>query len=458
MENNSLVLNVDKKLNIEIEGGENCYIISKEGKKILDLTSNNGKNILGYNNTQINNEILRYVYNGCLSFPNLFYNKYQEKLANILCKLAGFYDVENKKLNKKIDYINFYKNNEFLFNDNFGENNNYNINYSDNGFENDNKYEGEEIANIKINGKVYFCNSSNEANEYAIKIVRKRYNILCERKYNEIICFNNCFHGDTIANISSTKNPLFCYGFEPLLNGFKIAEYNNINSVKSLITEHTSAIMIEPIQTQFGIKVAYAKFLKKLRELCDYHKIGLIFDETKTCGFKTGRFFSFEHFDTKPDIITVSDDISNGFPFGACIVSEEFSKFCKNNNFTTNANIFSLTSSVSFIKYGFDNEIYKKTVIIGKILKNAIIDIAINNKGIIKNVIHFGTILHIKIYDYINAKKLAEIILKNGLFCLPLENNYISFCPQIIISEQDIMNAKKIIDISIKQVKILEGY
>lgn len=174
--------------------------------------------------------------------------------------------------------------------------------------------------------KVFFCNSGAEANEAALKLAR-RY---ATRKYGadryEVVTFHNSFHGRTLATLSATGQPKVHQGFEPLVPGFHFATFNDMASVEKLVTDHTAAIMVEPIQAEGGVHVAQKEFLEHLRELCTERGMLLIFDEVQTGMGRTGTLFAYEQFGVRPDIMTLAKGLGGGVPIGACLAIDEIAQ------------------------------------------------------------------------------------------------------------------------------------
>ena len=171
--------------------------------------------------------------------------------------------------------------------------------------------------------KVFYCNSGAEANEAAIKLARKYVKLFVGQDRYEIITAENSFHGRTMATITATGQPKYHQGFEPMVPGFKYAKFNDLESFSSLVGEKTCAVMVEPIQGEGGIHVGSEEFIKGLRDICDQHKILLIFDEVQ-CGMgRTGKLFAYEDYGVEPDIITLAKGLAGGVPIGAMITSDE---------------------------------------------------------------------------------------------------------------------------------------
>lgn len=180
----------------------------------------------------------------------------------------------------------------------------------------------EKLVKLSGLGKAFFCNSGAEANEAAIKLARKYFYRQKEAK-NEIVVFKKSFHGRTLATVAATGQSKYQEGFAPLPQGFAFAEYNNLESVKELITERTCAIMVEPIQGEGGVYPADIEFLRGLRDLCVKHKLLLIYDEVQ-CGVgRSGEFFAFKALGVKPDVVTMAKGLAGGFPIGCMLASDE---------------------------------------------------------------------------------------------------------------------------------------
>ena len=177
---------------------------------------------------------------------------------------------------------------------------------------------GEQLCNIAEMERVFFCNSGAEANEAAIKMAR-----LHARKRKvarpEIIVMENSFHGRTMATLSATGNRKIQAGFEPLVQGFIRAPYNDIEAITKIAhnSKNVVAVLLEPIQGEGGINVPDERYLSQVRELCDKHGWLMILDEIQTGMGRTGKWFAWQHTHAKPDIITVAKALGNGIPIGA---------------------------------------------------------------------------------------------------------------------------------------------
>ena len=170
--------------------------------------------------------------------------------------------------------------------------------------------------------KVFFSNSGTEAVEAAIKFARKWARAHKSQDCYEIISMNRSFHGRTYGALSSTGQTHLHEGFAPMLPGFAFAEFNNLESVRALVTEKTCAVLVEPVQGEGGIFPASAEFMLGLRQLCDERGLLLVLDEIQ-CGFgRTGTFCAHESYGITPDMMVVAKPIAAGLPLGAVLLSD----------------------------------------------------------------------------------------------------------------------------------------
>ena len=184
----------------------------------------------------------------------------------------------------------------------------------------------EELVNsVPFAKRVYFSNSGTEANEAAIKLVRKYASAQGrgpERR--EIITFEGSFHGRTLAAVTATAQPKYQEGYEPLPGGFSYVPFNDFDAIEKAVTDKTCAIMVEPLQGEGGIISAKPGFLTHLRKLCD--KVGalLVLDEIQ-CGMgRTGKLFAHEHEEGfLPDVMTLAKALGCGIPIGAMLVGDK---------------------------------------------------------------------------------------------------------------------------------------
>ncbi|MDQ0455229.1 aspartate aminotransferase family protein [Rhizobium paknamense] len=171
--------------------------------------------------------------------------------------------------------------------------------------------------------KVFFTNSGAEALECAIKTARRYHFSKGQPERFHIITFEGAFHGRTIATIAAGGQAKYLEGFGPKAEGFDQVPFGDLDALNAAITDKTAALLIEPIQGEGGIRVVPNEFLRELRKICDEKGLLLILDEVQSGVGRTGRFFAHEWAGVTPDIMAVAKGIGGGFPFGACLATEE---------------------------------------------------------------------------------------------------------------------------------------
>jgi acetylornithine/N-succinyldiaminopimelate aminotransferase len=176
--------------------------------------------------------------------------------------------------------------------------------------------------------KIFYQNSGTEANEAMIKMARK-YGIETygPNRYH-IISARESFHGRTFGSLSATGQPnSACHiGFGPMLPGFSYAEFDNLDSFKSLVTEDTIAIMLEPVQGEGGVHPASPEFMRGIKKLCEEKKMLLLIDEIQTGWCRTGEVMGYQHYGIKPDIISMAKAIGGGMPISAICTGEAIAR------------------------------------------------------------------------------------------------------------------------------------
>ena len=171
--------------------------------------------------------------------------------------------------------------------------------------------------------KVFFTNSGAEALECAIKTARRYHYVNGRPERVGIITMEGAFHGRTLATIAAGGQEKYLEGFGPKAPGFDQVPFGDLDAVKAAVNEETAAILVEPLQGEGGIRELSLQFLRDLRALCDEHGLLLVLDEVQ-CGVgRTGRLFAHEWAGITPDIMAVAKGIGGGFPFGACLATED---------------------------------------------------------------------------------------------------------------------------------------
>ncbi len=316
--------------------------------------------------------------------------------------------------------------------------------------------EGEELAR-KLTKRTFadaviFQNSGAEATEAAIKVARRYFYSIGQKKKNRILCIKNSFHGRTIAAINASGSKKMVEGFGPKVGGFDHFKFGNHKELKRKITSKTAAIMIEPIMGEGGIKVIPSWCLRELRQICNKKKILLILDEVQ-CGIgRSGKFFSYEYANIKPDIVPIAKGIGGGFPIGAVLMTKKVSKAMVPG---THGSTFGGNPLAMSVGNAVMDEIFRKGFL-AKVKSNSKYFISELNKikikfpNIIKEIRGVGLILGIQLYH--DQTKFIQSLMKNKLLTIRAAENVIRILPPLNVNKNEINIALKIIN------KVCNGY
>ena len=179
----------------------------------------------------------------------------------------------------------------------------------------------EDLVDGTFAERVFFCNSGAEANEAAIKIVRRRAAEAGRGpEEREIITFEGSFHGRTLATVTATAQPKYHEGFEPMPGGFTYCPFNDPEALEAAISERTCAVMLEPVQGEGGVTPSRQGFLRHVQDLCRRHDSLLVLDEIQSGMGRTGKFFAHEwEPGVEPDVVTMAKALAGGLPMGAVL-------------------------------------------------------------------------------------------------------------------------------------------
>ena len=167
---------------------------------------------------------------------------------------------------------------------------------------------------LPVGGQVFFCNSGAEANECALKLARR----FGGRGRHVIVSAFGSFHGRTLATLHATGQPAKHEPFEPLPEGFRHVPWDDLNALVSALDANVAGVLLEPVLGEGGVHPASAAYFRGVRRLCDERGVLFIVDEVQTGLARTGRWFGFQHYGVRPDVVTMAKALGNGVPIGAC--------------------------------------------------------------------------------------------------------------------------------------------
>ena len=185
----------------------------------------------------------------------------------------------------------------------------------------------DKLTSLSGMDNVFFSNSGAEANEAAIKLARL-YGHSKNIDQPAVIVMEGSFHGRTMATLTATGNRKIHAGFEPLVQGFVRAPYNDIEAIKKIAKNNSNvvAVLVEPITGEGGIKIPADNYLNQIRDICDENNWLMMLDEIQTGICRTGKWFAHQHNGITPDVMTLAKALGNGVPIGACLAKGEAAK------------------------------------------------------------------------------------------------------------------------------------
>lgn len=280
--------------------------------------------------------------------------------------------------------------------------------------------------------KVFFCNSGAEANEAAIKLAR-----LYGKNRKNILTFEHSFHGRTITTLAATGQKKYQEGFEPLTQGFIYAKYNDINDFYSKINKDVCAVMIEFIQGEGGINQAQKEFVSQIVSYCQKNDVLLIDDEIQTGMGRTSKFFAYELYECKPDIITMAKGLAAGVPIGAMLakdyVASIFTPGSHGSTFGGNPLATKVASEV--LNFIFSNNILSHVKQMGEYIIDQLSRLQ-SRKNTIKSVKGVGLIVGIAIDK--PCDEIVEKALESKILIGKAGSDTLRFEPPLIVEKEDI--------------------
>ncbi|KQN06385.1 aspartate aminotransferase family protein [Sphingomonas sp. Leaf25] len=289
---------------------------------------------------------------------------------------------------------------------------------------------------------VFFTNSGAEAVECAIKTARRFHFANGNPQRHTLICFNQAFHGRTLGTISATNQSKMRDGFEPLLPGFKYAEFNDLDGALALIDDSTAGFLVEPIQGEGGLRTATPEFLIGLRKACDEHGLMLVLDEVQ-CGYgRTGTFFAHEHYGVKPDIVSAAKGIGGGFPFGACLATEEAAKgmVFGTHGSTYGGNPLAMAAGQAVLDVMLEPDFFPHVKAMGDRLRGALEQMIPNHDHLFQEVRGMGLMLGVKLKSD-SRRFVAHLRDQHQLLTVAAGDNVVRILPPLVIDESHITQA-----------------
>jgi len=282
--------------------------------------------------------------------------------------------------------------------------------------------------------KVFFCNSGTEATEGAIKLVRR-----WGSDYNkqEIIAFSGGFHGRTYGALSLMDKPHYKDKMGPYLPNMKIIKYNDIEELEETISAKTCALLLEFVQGEGGVTTADADWFETIRNLQTNYGFKIIADEIQSGAGRTGKFFGFEHYNIRPDIVTLAKGIGGGLPLGCILINADMSNvFEKGMHGTTFGGNPVACAAGSVVLDKLSSGLMEHVVHVGNYLGKKLEDVKDEFPEKVLEIRGFGLMRGIKLS--FDASILVDALLERKIITNSASGTVLRLVPPLIIDKSDI--------------------
>lgn len=359
------------RLPLAITHGKGVYLYSADGTPYLDMISGIGVNALGYGDSRIVGAISQQAAK-VIHASNLFMLEPQFRLAEKLLEISGL-------------------------------------------------------------SKVFFANSGTEAVEAAIKLSRKWASLSGQNDKKEILSLSNCFHGRTYGAMSLTAKAQYLDGFEPLLPATGNVNFNDIDDLAAKVGDKTAAVFVEFIQGEGGIHVVSSDFIEALKTLQEKHGFLIVADEIQAgCG-RTGKFFSYMHFDVNPDLICLAKPLGGGLPLSAVIGNEKVRDvFTAGNHGTTfGGNPVACAAGLALVNAIYEDNLMEQAAETGEWIKHALEKLAAKHSQI-QEIRQYGLMIGITVNR--EASYYVQEALKRKVLVNATSRNVVRLLPPFTTS------------------------
>ncbi len=377
-----------KRYPVTLVRGEGTRVWDSDGKVYLDFVAGIAVNVLGHCHPAIV-EAVQYQVTQLVHVSNLYYNTRQIELAELLAQRSG-------------------------------------------------------------GMRSFFSNSGAEANEGAIKLARK-YGRLHRNGAFEIISMQNSFHGRTLATTAATGQASYQATWAPLPDGFKQVPFNDLDAVKEATSAKTIAILVEGVQGEGGIWPASEEFMQGLRKWCDEQNLVLICDEVQAGMGRTGKFFSWEHFGARPDIITMAKGLAGGMPIGAMLTGPRTDLFVPGDHGTTfGGNPIACAAGVATVSTIIEQNLLENAAKMGDYWGSKLT--ALTEKySFIDSPRGLGLMRAVNV-EHDLASVIVQKALEHGLLLNNLGGKTLRMIPPLILTAADIDEAADLLDHTLAEV------
>ncbi len=308
-----------------------------------------------------------------------------------------------------------------------------------------------ELLGQQSNGmRSFFSNSGAEANEGAFKLARK-YGRVHRNGAFEIISMERSFHGRTLATTAATGQAFYQATWVPIPEGFKQVPYNDLAALKAATTDNTVAILLEAVQGEGGIWPADKEYLQGVRQWCDERNMVMICDEVQAGMGRTGKFFSWEHYDVVPDIVTMAKGLAGGVPIGAMLAGPRADIFTAGDHGTTfGGNPIASAAAIATIKTILAENLLENAAQMGAYLRTKLEDFC-EKYHFLDSPRGIGLMQAVNVKHEL-AATIVQQALEHGLLLNNLGTATLRMIPPLNLSKAEIDEASELLDRALTDV------
>jgi acetylornithine/N-succinyldiaminopimelate aminotransferase len=294
------------------------------------------------------------------------------------------------------------------------------------------------LCDLTFADTVFFTNSGVEAIECAIKTARRYHYAKGNAHKHDLISFSNAFHGRSMAAVSATDQAKMIDGFAPLLPGFKVMPFDDLDAALGAIDENTAGFLVEPVQGEGGIRPASHEFLAGLRAACDEHDLMLVFDEVQCGVARSGHLYAYQHYGVTPDIMASAKGIGGGFPMGACLASEKAATgmVIGTHGSTYGGNPLAMAAGQAVFDIVANEDFLAEVRQKGERLRSALEQMIPNHDHLFESVRGLGLMLGVKMKS--DSRAFVNYLRTKGLLTVAAGDNVMRVLPPLNITEENI--------------------
>lgn len=375
-----------RRLPVTFVRGAGPHLFDESGRSYLDFVAGVAVNVLGHSHPAVAEAIAEQA-TKLVHTSNLYYTEPMARLADKICELLGWPD-----------------------------------------------------------GKVFFANSGAEANECAIKLVRRWAGTNFGPDRYGTIAAMGAFHGRTLETLAATGQPAKWKPFSPLPPGFTHVPYDDAEAIGGAVTGRESSVLLEPIQGEAGVIVPSNDYLPAVKQICSDHRMAFIADEVQTGLGRTGEWFGFELSGAVPDVITLAKALGNGLPIGACAARGEWAgAFQPGDHATTiGGGPVICAASLAVLETMQAENVVANAKKVGAYLKS-LLDGLVERHEIVESVRGVGMLLAVQL----SSDRAAEVVLaalRRGLLVNNVTSSAVRLCPPLIVDASQCDEAVAILD------------